>query len=113
MANIKKASNDKKPGKYMIIPRDQNTYNEKFAVANGKKLPFETPITLSTADVKALEHQREPFQVDNQLTVMDAMDKYQVDQKKAAQIVQAQAQHPEIGGKTIKWRNKYIIQAVA
>ena len=29
----------------------------------------------------------------------------------AAKIVAAQAQHKEIGGKTIKWRSKYILQA--
>ena len=112
MANVKKSATDKKSGKYIIIPRNQDTYEEKFAVANMRRLPFETPVTLSEADVKALENQKEPFQTDNKLTVYEAMDKYQVDQKKAAQIVQAQAQHPDIGGKTIKWRPKYLLQAV-
>jgi hypothetical protein len=109
MANIKK--NKSRAGVYMIIPRDQSTYEEKFAVANMRKLPFETPVTLSDADVKVLEHQKEAFQTDNKMTVYEVMDKYQVDQKKAAQIVQAQAQHPEIGGKTIRWRSKYILQS--
>jgi len=111
MANIKKAMTDKKSQRYMIIPRNQDTYDEKYAIANGRKVPFEVPITLSQKEVDSLEHQKEAFQVDNQLTVMDAMDKYQVDQKKAATIVAAQASHKEIGGKTIKWRSKYILQA--
>jgi hypothetical protein len=112
MANVKKSDTDKKAGKYIIIPRDQNTYDEKFAIANMRRLPFETPVTLSHQDVLALENQKEPFQMDNKMTVYEAMEKYQVNQKKAAEIVQAQSKHPEIGGKIIKWRSKYILQAV-
>jgi lipopolysaccharide export LptBFGC system permease protein LptF len=111
-AAIKKNDKDKKDGKYIIIPRNQDTYNEVFAVANMRRLPFETPVTLSSNDVKALENQKEAFQADKKMTVYEAMEKYQVDQKKAAQIVQAQAQHPDIGGKVIKWRSKYILQPV-
>ena len=112
MANIKKAKTDMKPGKYIIIPRSQNTYQEKYAIAGARRLPFETPVTLTPKDVAALEHQKEPFQTDNKMTVYEAMEKYQVDQKKASDIVAAQAQHPEIGGKKITWRSKYIIQSV-
>ena len=111
MANVKKSMADNKSQRYMIIPRTQDTYEEKYAIANGRKVPFETPLTLSSKEVKSLEHQKEAFQTDNHLTVYDAMEKYQVDQKKAATIVAAQAQHKEIGGKTIKWRSKYILQA--
>ena len=98
--------------KYMIIPRNDDIYKEKYAVANTRKLPFETPVMLAERDIKALEGQREPVEVDSKMTVMDIMDKYQVDQKKAAEIAAAQATHPEIGGKSIKWRPKYILQAV-
>ncbi len=111
MANIKKSMSDKKAQRYMVIPRNQDTYEEKYAIANGRKVPFETPITLSDKEVKSLEHQKEAFQVDNVLTVYDVMEKYQCDQGAAAKIVAAQAQHKEIGGKTIKWRGKYILQA--
>ncbi len=111
MANVKKAMSDMKAQRYMVIPRNQDTYEEKYAIANGRKVPFETPITLSAKEVKSLEHQREAFQVDNVLTVYDVMDKYQCDQAAAAKIVAAQATHKEIGGKTIKWRQKYILQA--
>jgi hypothetical protein len=111
MANIKKSDKDIKPSKYMIIPRNQATYEEKFAVVNGRKLPFETPVMLSVNDVKAIERQKEPFQVDSNLTVYEAMEKYQVDQKKAAQIVQAQSKVKDMG-KTIKWRSKYILQSM-
>jgi hypothetical protein len=112
MANVKKNDKDIKPAKYIIIPRDQNTYNEKFAIANMKKLPFETPVTLTMNDVKALENQKEAFQSDNTMSIYEIMEKYQVDQKKAAEIAKAQSVHPEIGGKTIKWRSKYILKAV-
>jgi len=111
MANIRKAKTDIKSQRYMVIPRNQDTYEEKYAIANGRKVPFETPITLSAKEVKSLEHQKEPFQVDNVLTVYDVMEKYQCDQAAAAKIVAAQATHKEIGGKTIKWRAKYILQA--
>jgi hypothetical protein len=111
MANIKKSATDRKAKQYMILPRNQETYKEKFAVVGRKKLPFETPVTLTMAEVKTIEHQKEPFQEDKELTVYEVMEKYQVDQKKAAEIVQAQALHPEIGGKSIKWRSKYLLQA--
>ncbi len=111
MANIKKADADKKNAKYMIIPRSQKTYEERYAIANGKKLPFEVPLVLSQKDVKTLEGQKEPFQVDNIMTVPDAMEKFQCDQKQASEIVAAQSTHKEIGGTTIKWRAKYILQA--
>jgi len=110
MANVKK--NADKSGKYVIIPRNEETYKEGFAVANRRRLPFETPVTLSKQDVDALENQKEPVKTTNRLTVYEVMEKYQVDQKKASQIVQAQAQHPDIGGTTIKWRPKFILQAV-
>ena len=110
MANVKKAMSDMKAQRYMIIPRNQDTYEEKYAIANGRKVPFETPITLSGKEVAALEHQKEAFQVDNILTVYDVMEKFQCDQSAAAKIVAAQSQHKEIGGKTIKWRSKYILQ---
>ena len=112
MANIKKNVKDQKPGKYIIIPRSQDTYEEKYAVANGKKLPFETPVVLSHRDVKTLEHQKEPFQADSKMTVYEVMDKYQVPQNEAAKILQAQAKSSSATGKTIKWRSKYIVQAV-
>jgi hypothetical protein len=112
MANIKKPDADKKSGRYIILPRNQETYEEKFAFANGKKLPFETPVTLDQNDVRTLENQKEPFKTDSQMTVFDIMDKYQVPQEKAVAILKAQAEHPELGTQTIKWRSKYLVQAV-
>lgn len=112
MANIKKADADKKPQKYIVIPRNQDTYTEGYAIANGRRIPFETPVTLREQDVLALKSQKEPFQTSEQMTVYEAMEKFQVDQAKAAQIVQAAARHPEMNGSTIKWREKYILQSV-
>ncbi len=112
MANIKKSDTDTKPGRYMIIPRNQDTYEEKFAIANGKKLPFETPLTLSRQDVQTLEKQKEPFKSDSKMTVLDIMDKYSVPQDKAVKIMQAQTKHPELNSSSIKWRSKYIVQSL-
>lgn len=112
MANIKKAEKDIKPQRYIILPRNESTYEEKFAIANGRKLPFETPVTLRPHDVEALEGQKEPFQTTDQLTVYEAMEKFSVDQAKAAEIVKASAQHPEMAGSQIKWRSKYLLQSV-
>ena len=112
MANIKKAEKDIKPQKYIILPRDTNTYNEKMAIANGRRLPFETPVTLRPNDVKALNNQKEPFQTTDTMTIYEAMEKFSVDQEKAAEIVKAQQLHPEMSGSSIKWRSKYILQAV-
>jgi hypothetical protein len=109
MANIKK--NATQAGKYIVIPRSQQTYEEKFAVANNKKIPFETPVVLTDNDVKALERQKEPLKRDSHATVYEIMDKYRVDQKKAAKILQAQQSSGEMGTR-IAWSKKYILQAV-
>ena len=111
MANIKKNDKDKKQvRKVMVIPRDNKTYEEKYAIANGKKIPFEIPITLNEKDIKAIEHQKEAHQVDNIMTVPDVMNKYSCTQAEAVKIVEAQSHHKEIGGKKIVWRPKYMVQ---
>ena len=109
MANIKKGAT--KAGKYIVIPRSNETYQEKYAVANGKKIPFETPVMLSDNDVRALENQKEPMKANSNMTVYEVMDKYQVDQKKATQILRAQASEGNMGTR-IAWKAKYIVQAV-
>lgn len=112
MANTKKSATDTKPQKYIILPRNQETYDEKFAIANGRRLPFETPVELSRRDVEALENQKEPFQTTNDMTVYEAMEKFSVNQAKAAEIVKAAQLHPEMKDSVIKWRSKYLLQAV-
>jgi len=112
MANIKKAAADVKAQRYIILPRNQDTYEEKFAIANGRRLPFETPVSLRPNDIEALEQQKEPFQTTNEMTVYEAMEKFSVDQGKAAEIVKASQAHPEMNGSSIKWRSKYLLQAV-
>lgn len=111
-AAIKTSGNDKKNSRYIILPRNQNTYEEMFAIANGKRLPFETPLTLSRQDVETLEKQKEPFKAESNMTVYDIMDKYAVNQEKAIKIMDAQKHHPELNESTIKWRQKYIVQPV-
>ena len=115
MANIKKSetkASELKAKQFIILPRNQETYAEKFAVANGRKLPFETPVSLRPNDIKAIEQQKEPFQTSETMTIYEVMEKYSVDQTKAAEIVKAQATHPEMAGSTIKWRPKYLLQAI-
>ena len=112
MANIKTSKTDTKPQRYIILPRNQDTYEEKFAIANGRKLPFETPVSLRPNDIKALEQQKEPFQTTDTMTVYEAMEKFSVDQAKASEIIKASASHPEMNNSSIKWRNKYLLQAV-
>jgi len=114
MANIKKSSDNKdsKPARIMIVPRNQDTYEERFAIANGKRLPFEVPLSLSEKDILTLEKQKEPFKANNTMTVYDIMDKYGVPQDKAISILEAQNTHPDINGSSIKWRSKYVIQRV-
>ncbi len=112
MANIKKAEKNTKPGRYMIIPRNQDTYDEKFCIANGKRLPFEVPVSLSQRDVETLEKQKEPFKADSTMTIYDVMDKYSVPQEQAVKILEAQSKHPELNESTIKWRAKYIVQSI-
>lgn len=117
MAETKKAAAAKtadklKRAQYLVIPRNQDTYNEKYAIANGKKCPFEVPVTLTGEQVEALKHQKEPFQTEESMTIYDVMEKFSVDQEKAAQIMKAQSVHKELNNSSIKWRNKYLVQAI-
>ena len=56
------AKKETKPRKIMIIPRSDDVMAERFAIANGKRLPFETPVTVSDDDIKALKNQKVPYQ---------------------------------------------------
>ena len=112
MANIKLDKDPNKLIKCLVIPRNQETYNEKFAVANGRRLPFEVPVMIKREDIDVLEHQKEPFKADSTMSVFDIMEKHSVPQDKAIQIMDAQRHHPELNESTIKWRPKYIVQTV-
>jgi len=109
MANIK--TSEKKSGrKVIILPRSNDTYKEKFAFANGQRIPFETPVLLNDTQIKLLKQQREPIKGKNTDTVYDVMDRLQVDQKKAAQIL-AEKQRSGLDT-SINWKQKYIVQEV-
>ena len=108
MANIKTSKSENKPRKIMVIPRNNEGYKEKFCVANGKRIPFETPVVVTPADVKAIENQKEPIKVSGKETVYDIMEKLQVDQKKAAAIL-AQKESDGMNSR-ISWKSKYIVQ---
>jgi hypothetical protein len=110
LANIKTSESKNKARKAIVIPRTNDGYKEKFAIANGKRISFERPCMLTPDDVKALENQKEPIQVSGGETVYDIMQKLQVDQKKAAAIL-ANKQANNLNN-SISWKQKYIVQYV-
>ena len=114
MANIKttrsKEKQETEARRVIVIPRSNETYKEKFAVANGAKIPFETPVVLTPAQIKVIEMQKEPIKESGNETVYQIMDRLQIDQKKAAQILQ---QKRADGMDTrMAWKQKYIVKEV-
>jgi hypothetical protein len=110
MANIKTSKSEHKPKKVIVIPRSNETYKERFAIANGKRAPFETPTVLSENDIRAIKNQKEPIKTTGSETVYDIMEKLQVDQKKAAAIL-ANKRANDMDSR-ISWKQKYIVQYV-
>ncbi len=110
MANIKTSKKIDKGVRVVVIPRSNETYKEKFAIANGKRIRFETPTVISENDIRAIENQKEPIKVSGSETVYDIMEKLQVDQKKAAAVLANKRQNDM--DSRISWKSKYIVQRV-
>lgn len=107
------AKNTEKTAKrVIIIPRSNEGYEEAYAIANGKRIPFETPVVLSVADVKAIERQKEPYQADKKVSVFQIMEERGVSQEEANKIARGIASDPSMGAKTIKWAPKYLVKEV-
>jgi hypothetical protein len=106
------ATKDNKPKKYIVIARSNETLKEQYAVAGVKKVPFDTPVVLTDREVASLERQREPIQVEKQISVHEIMEKHKVTQVKANEIAKMIAADPSQGGKKITFVKKYVIQRV-
>ena len=110
MANIKTGKSANKNRKVIVIPRSNETYKEKYAVANGAKVPFETPVLLTPEQIRVIEMQKEPIKESGDETVYSIMDRLQVDQRKAAEILR-QKQADGMNSR-ISWKQKYIVKDV-
>jgi len=97
-----------KAQKYVIIPRSNDALKEKFAIANGKRLPFDTPLVLNKNDVLALEHQKEAIQGDPEVNVYKIMEEMKIPQAEANKIAQARSSQTGMGS-TIQWVKKYSV----
>ena len=98
-----------KPRRYIVVARSQDTIKEGYAFANGKRIPFETPVVLSDAQVATIKHQKEPIQVEKSVSVHEIMQQHQVSQTKASEMAKLIAENPDQGGKKIAYVNKYIV----
>ena len=95
--------------KYLVIARSPDTMKELTAFANGKHIPFDTPVYLTEKQINSLKRQREPIQIEKQISVREIMEKHQVNQTKANEMAKLIAQDPNQGGKKIQYVAKYIV----
>ena len=107
MANVRTSDTKDKARKVIVSPRNNEAYKEGYAEANGMKIPFDTPVVLAPNVIKALENQKEPVKVDGEETIYDIMEKFKVDMKKAAVIMQERKNQGL--GSTIAWKRKYVV----
>jgi len=107
MATVKKETTKRKL--YMVIARSTETMKEMYVWANGVQIPFETPLPLTDTQIATIKRQREPIQIEKTTTVRDIVEKHQVDQAKANQMLKLIAENPEQGGKKITYVDKYIV----
>jgi len=98
----------KKAGKYIVIPRSNEALKERFAIANGKRVPFDTPVILNADDVTVLKHQREPIQMEGEVNVHQIMDELRVPQAQANKIAEARANNKDMS-KRLQWVPKYSV----
>jgi len=95
--------------KYIVIARSTETIKEMYAIAGTKRIPFDEPVFLTDKDIVALKRQREPIQVEKQVTVRDIMEKHRVSQGKAQEMAKLIANNPDQGGKKITFVSKYLV----
>ena len=75
-----------------------------------KRIPFERPVYLSEAEVAALKRQKEPIQVDKDISVHEIMEKHKIPQAKANQLARQTERDPSMGGKRITFTPKFLVQ---
>jgi hypothetical protein len=95
--------------KYIVIARSTDTIKEMYAIAGNKRIPFDEPVYLNKRDIESLKRQREPIQVEKQVSVRDIMNKHQVSQVKAQEMAKLISENPDQGGKQITFVSKYVI----
>jgi len=93
--------------RYLVIPRSNEALKERFAVANMKRVPFDTPVPLTDLEVRILKEQKEPVAVDATVDVRRIMDEMQVPQETANKIAEARARSDI--GKRIRFVPKYSV----
>lgn len=111
-ATLQPKTDKGKKQRYMIIARNTETIKEQVANANGKQIPFETPVFLTEKDVQTLERQKEPIQVEQSVSVHELMQKHACTVDKAQEMAKLIRENPDQGGKKITYVSKYILQRV-
>ena len=101
-----------KAQQYVVIARSTETIKEKVAMAGKRAIPFETPVFLSGQELQSLRRQKEPIQVEKQVSVMEIMEKHRVSQAKANEMARLISENPDQGGKKITFVSKYIVSPV-
>ena len=94
--------------RYIVIPRSNEALKERFAVANMKRIPFDTPVPLTELEVRVLKEQKEPIQIEGTVDVHAIMEEMQIPQEKANKIAEARSRNRDIG-KKIKFVPKYSV----
>ena len=103
------AAKGKERQKYIVIARSTDTMKEVYAFANGRKIPFDTPVPLTDSQIASLKRQKEAIQIEKQISVREIMEKHQVSQTKANEMAKLIADNPDQGGKKIQYVSKYIV----
>ena len=97
------------PKAYIVIARNNETLKEGGAKAGFRDVPFDRPVLLTAKEVEALKRQREPIQIEKQVSVRELMEKHQIDQHKAIEMAKLIEANPQQGGKSIEFVSKYIV----
>ena len=99
---------DKKPvvKKYVVVPRTNEGYKEKFARSGARVIPFGIPIELTEKDVLQLENQKEAVKSTGM------KNPYEIAREKGISIDKAMEMLEKMGetissADEIIWRNKY------
>ncbi len=107
MANVKK---NKFEGMYVVIPRTNEGYKELYCKANGKTIPFGTPVHLTDQDIIAIENQKEATKSSGY------SNPYEQAKMLGISIDEVMARQEKLGPNAISstdeltWRNRYDIQ---
>jgi len=108
--NVNKSKKTKKTYKVIVTPVDSMDFDESFAIANGVKIPFETPVEISEDMYKALVRQKIPYKSPKRLNVQEVMDRFKVKQEVAWEIIKNTENNQM--NEEIKWRQRYNVRSL-